>query len=391
MIYELQNYLFNNWDTLKIPIARPSNLSFMQIGSLGNYPGKISFLIFEKGGKVPLLTAKALRFQDNNSHLEKEYNNLLYVRSISSDIIKKSVPAPLFYGDIGGCKVLLTNALHGSKINAFSLRRLIIWRGTFRKNFRAAIRWLGQFNKETATKKILTPGEIDCFLFKPLRSVTGTFNFSAKEKAYIDGVTVSLRDLSKKEILVQCRHGNFSPSNILVSPSNQIGIIGWECFQPEGLALHDILFFSLVCSFAWVLGNKRGRIHEFKEKFFSINWFSSLFKKSISDYCRNLGIEFDLIPLYFFMMLVNMANKEYEDLCFNRMYGHMEVYEGCSKPVTGTSSEIIKDGLYLNMLRYFIANHGCFIFSEAFSHYHAAVQNSSDGGFRVSLPTNCGH
>ncbi len=391
MIYELQNYLLNNWDTLKIPIARPSNLSFMQIGSLGNYPGKISFLIFEKGGKVPLLIAKISRFQDNNSHLEKEYKNLLYVRSISSDIIKNSIPYPLFYGDIAGCKVLLTNALHGSKINTFPLRRQSLKRGTFRKNFRAAIRWLEQFHKETATKKILTPGEIECLLFKPLRSLTTTFDFSHKEKAYIDTVAASLRNLSKKEILLQFRHGNFSPSNILVSPRNEIGIIGWECFRPEGLALHDILFFSFLCSFDRLFGNKRGRIHEFKEKFFSTNWFSSLFRKSTSDYCRNLGIEFDLIPLYFFMMLVNVANKEYEDLCFNRKYGHMAVYEGYSKPVTATSSEIIKDGLYLNMLRFFMANHDCFIFTEAVYDYHAAVQNSLDVGFTVGAPPQSGH
>lgn len=206
-------------------------------------------------------------------------------------------------------------------------------------------------------------------LLKPLRFLAATFDFSQKERTAIDSMTASLLHLSKMETSLFFRQGDFTPNNILVSTKGEIGIIDWELSNREGLPLHDILFFFIHYGFCRFLRNETGKIDKFRRTFFSDNWYSSIVRKSTLGYCGNLGIESDWIRLYFFMMLVNMANKEYEDLCCNRSYGYMGMDKGFSKPIAAPSREILKDGLYINMLRVFMANLNDFIFREA-NRYH---------------------
>lgn len=364
MIDFLKQYLLQNWDRICSEKNRPKELSFIEIVGMRNYPGKVLFLIFSDKCEDPVLLAKISRFQDDNTILEREYENLKYINMDCNDErIKKSIPIPILYEDIAGYKVLLTNAFRGISINRFHLPRLLFNKKTVASNCQKVINWLVRFHKEMKVNKVFGEKDFLKEVKEPIESFLNIFEVSNEEKNFLCKMKNLGQEFLGRETLLFFRQGDFSPANILYK-KNEIKVIDWEFSKKEGLPLHDILYFFIWYGFERFVAKSinENKLTRFQTNFFEYNWYSRLVKKLTFKYCQEFKISPSLIRFFFFMLLVNLANKEYEDLLRNRNEGYMAVSQGYSEPIDVPSDVVIKNGLYVNLLRIFIKRENNFVF-----------------------------
>lgn len=104
------------------------------------------------------------------------------------------------------------------------------------------------------------------------------------------------------------QHGDFSPVNILIQKSH-VGVIDWEDTKIGYPPLFD--FF---CLFTPLMNFHNAEsisdsLAFFDGMYFSRNRFSRFIREKIMTYCRNFGIDRDLVPLHFFDFLWVKHNR----------------------------------------------------------------------------------
>lgn len=362
MVPQLKDYLITNWNRLFGDKVLPQNLSFLEIAGTTSAPGKVLFLIFKDNSTNPLFLAKVSRNQKDNSLLLCEYNNLQYIDKICSQFIKDSIPRPIFLEEIGNHRVLLETALEGKAISETLSFRHPVSKKIISRNCSLSIDWLIRFHIETNCKeKRLERDNIHTYIEEPIESFCSTFELNTDEIKFFQNLKVIIERLTNRNYPLVFQHGDFTPSNILIS-QNKFGIIDWEFSRTEGLLLHDLFFFLLWYGFAQCRKDVHDtRLSSFQASFMSKNWYSDLISRCIKEYCKKMHIAEDSIKLFFILFLINLANKEYKDLCRDAERGFINMSKGFSGNGDRSFSGLIKDGLYVNQSRLFIAQEKYFL------------------------------
>ena len=366
MIQTILNYLLEHWDSLGLPVAKPHALSFIEIAGMRNFPGKALFLIFSEEAKIPVLFVKVSRFQIDNTTIEREYTILQYLhRECANTLITSSIPKPLLYETIGEHAVLVTDAFRGHSINRFKLSRLLFQEKDTRYNCSRVTDWLLRFHHRM---KISVDGltmDIKQQVENTFESFLNIFALSPEEMEFADTMNPAKGSIFGKESALYFKHGDFVPGNIFDTDSG-IKVLDWEYARKDYLPMHDLLFFFIWYSFdCAITGATSGdKLTKLQEAFFTDTWYSRLVKEQVLRYCRALSIDPTCMPWYFFMLLLSLSVDEYTGLLKNRNSGYMAMFKGYTTPIQTPSADVIRDGLYINLLRIFIKRNSAFVLRD---------------------------
>ncbi len=361
MIQTILNYLLEHWGSLALPVAKPRALSFIEMAGMRNFPGKALFLVFAEDEKMPVLFVKVSRFQTDDTVIEREHAVLQYIqRECSDKLITSSIPRPLSYETIGEHAVLITDAFEGRSINRFKLSRLPFQQKDARYNLSRITDWLLRFNQ---SMKIGNDSQsLRQQIENTIASFLNIFTLSAEEIEFVDAMNPSKGSIFGKERATFFKHGDFAPANIFDTKSG-IKVLDWEYSRADCLPLHDLLFFIIWYSFDFAISGSasKDKLTKFQKALFTETWYSRLAKEQVLRYCRALSLDPIMIPWYFGMLLLTLSVDEYNGLLKNRNSGYMAMFKGYTTPIQAPSADLIRDGLYINLLRIFIKRNSEFV------------------------------
>lgn len=366
MIQSILNYLLEHWGSLALPVANPRALSFIEMAGMRNFPGKALFLIFSEDEKMPVLIVKVSRFQTDNTIIEREYAMLQYLhRECADTLITSSIPKPLLYETIGEHAVLVTDAFRGHSINRFKISRLLFQEKDARYNCSRITDWLLRFHQSMKIGTNSQTNGVHQQIENTVESFLNIFALSPEEMEFIDTMNPSKGSIFGKESAMFFKHGDFAPANIFDTDSG-VKVLDWEYSRKDNLPMHDLLFFFMWYSFdCAITGSASGdKLTKLQTAFFTDTWYSRMAKERVLRYCRALSIDPARLPWYFFMLLLTLSVDEYNGLLKNRNSGYMAMFKGYTTPIQAPSADLIRDGLYINLLRIFIKRNSEFVLRD---------------------------
>ena len=357
MTERLSKFLLDNWNTISPHLPRPEKLRFLLTkGSLGGYGGRVTFLVFSDNNRNPQIVVKVARDPKDIHLLKAEYDSLKYAGQALSVSSKSSLPQVFFLGALASYDILVEECILGKSADALITDCFLNRRTKAVAILDKVCRWHIEFQKEIAVKRNVFCGVHNQqeYVIGPLESFIKLYGLSSNEKDFIGVLKNAILNMGKEKIPFVFEHGDFSPINIIFS-SNKFAVIDWGSSKPQGLPFHD-LFFLLV----WLSGPHA--IENLRSAFLSGGKISRISFSLISEYCRELNINTNFVKAFFVLFLANLANKEYSILSRQAERGYIVPLEPFGRGIKYADGTLFKNGIYINLFRYFFEHEKEFIF-----------------------------
>ena len=283
-----------------------SPLSAIQLGSGAGTERKVNFLVFEQGGKEPLLVLKVARHPTRRASLEHEHLALLALWDETR--FNTGIPRPLGLFTLDGAQVLIESCLPGISLSVLLRRRLHNRLPAVREDLKHALAWLQQLQIATGSEREPFPAKmvVELSLVR-LRNAGLPVPFTKNLSAMAE-------DWEWFDVPWVGRHGDYWPGNLFVGENWGVGVIDWEGYISHELPFYDL--FSFVTTYALALPWQRGR---------RINWKARFTRAFLDDTrlatellsCLNhhldaLSLPRQCIPFFFALFLLEKAQLDPE-------------------------------------------------------------------------------
>ncbi|MDI6704427.1 MAG: phosphotransferase [bacterium] len=301
MIQELNSLILKDWYDLPIDRKRPSSLSSIQISGRHVDFGKILLLIFAEGDRMPLFCGKVSRNSISKSEfdfIECEYKNLVFLNSLNSKILSKTIPKPIRYINLKGHSISLETAFVGTPMlntKGYLFRRKIIQR-----HFTLALNWLLCFYRGIGINQIkFGSKEMDKHVNQPINYLRKIIPLTREKHNYLTKFSDQAKILHNRYLPLVPIHGDFTPNQILINRDN-LCVIDWEFFQRDGLPFFDLINFLVSYGF---LSNELSKKNRY--------WFEDRMKEHLVQYCSELNIDEQFLKIFLPLFLINKINLKY--------------------------------------------------------------------------------
>jgi aminoglycoside phosphotransferase (APT) family kinase protein len=243
-------------------------------------------LLFRRGASDPELVVKLARLGGDAAGIAREASVLT---TLADDCPKLRETFPRVLAWAGGDDpFLLETALRGQLLSPRRLRADSVG------YISAVVDWLMALS---ATRHESGDASYERLLGEPLGTLADAFPAGGPEQELV-GRTVELveplRDADMPRVI---EHGDLAHPNLIWLEGTGIRVVDWELAEPDGLPLHDLLFFLAYATFA--LRRPRTdeeRIASFHDSFFAAEGWA---RASVSAYLDNLGVDSEaLVPLF---------------------------------------------------------------------------------------------
>jgi aminoglycoside phosphotransferase len=241
-------------------------------------------LLIPSGATEPSLVVKIPRLPGDEDGIAREARVLTALQERSPEA-GRSVPRVVAYAD-GDRPLLVETALVGPLLTRNVLR------ANPTRHIDEVVRWL-----------ISLPSQIgdglsfERLIGEPLSLFAASFPEAASERDLVARTFEIVEPLRDARLPHVFEHGDLSHPNLIVLPSQRVGVVDWELAEEEGLPLHDLSFFLAFATLALrPAPAAEGYTKVFSEAFFGRSAWA---RARISAYADGLELGHSLLtPLF---------------------------------------------------------------------------------------------
>lgn len=373
MIGRIHSFLKQNWQQLGFdsPDMRGMRLAIINGGV--SVRSKLVWLCWKPGAQTPFLVIKVPRYSRYNPRLEAEYATLQRLHEyLPQD--DQCAPKPLASSEIDGMRVTVESASKGRLLRAY-LREHPEEYSQELSRMKPFADWLAMLHARSA--EAATPQQLEEFVFAPLAAAEIEFYLSGVERAGLGRLRDAARRLcASNQLPIVFNHNDCGTTNILVDEQGRLSsVIDWE---GGGLGLPCLDLMDFLGRFAYetraaggadplkgfreiffldsVSARARNEAHSYRAGRSPQPLEPSIAVRWLNDYCRQIGLATEWLPVLFGLCWIMHARKEKSDLIGLREEG--QVLHGMPRTVSSTTTDdsILDKGHFRSQLRYYLEN-----------------------------------
>ncbi len=309
MILELQHLLLQQWDDFQFHLPRPGEISVIQRSSAWRgEQGKTVQLLFRRRDRQPFAIAKFTQNETYRENIVREFDQLRWLRQRASADFNRTLPRPLWLGEIGGRTVYLESACPGQSLAWMLSLRPFCFRRKVRQTFELAATWLKAFYRELSWQPVtLTQQERQRLLIEPLSRFGQQFDLSTTEARLLQSLEQKINALRHQTMPLVPSHGDFGGGAILIQ-NRQIAVIDWEFFRPQHLPLFDLFKLLIHPGVAVRPSQHWGMLDQFRA-LFELPWYAELARQLVLNLCAELKLMPELVGILFPIFLINLIHE----------------------------------------------------------------------------------
>lgn len=309
MILELQHWLLQQWDDFQFHLPRPDEISVIQRSSTWrNEQGKTVHLLFRRRDRQPFAVAKFTQNETYRESIVREFEQLRWMRQHASVDFNRTLPRPLWLGEIGGRTVYLESACPGQSLAWILSSRPLWFRRKVRQTFDLVVTWLQTFYRELPRHPVtLTPQEWQHLLIEPLIRFGQQFELSTTEARLLQRLEQKIIALGDQTMPLVPSHGDFGGGAILIQ-NRQIAVIDWEFFRPQHLPLFDLFKLLIHPGVAARPSPHWGLLDQFRA-LLELPWYAELARRLVLNLCAELKLMPELVGILFPIFLINLIQE----------------------------------------------------------------------------------
>ena len=285
----LHVFLQENWQRLELEgLGRPADLSYLMLTPRFKASSHLIFFVLDRKRAHPVLVAKVPRIPGDHGRLEREAANLRWLQGIRPEGFD-SVPRVVAFEDFRGNRFLVETALTHETMRPALVRRRP------QACTDAVLDWL--LDVQLATHKAGDGTQVKRALKTTLATLERAFPGDGTEAQLLRETRRAVNPLLEERVPLVCEHGDLSAPNVLIGPSDAIGVVDWELAQPEGLPGVDLFFFLTYIAFA---RRRAQKLSEYLRAFHEAFWGEPAWTRSfVQRYCDALELPAPVLkPLF---------------------------------------------------------------------------------------------
>jgi hypothetical protein len=274
-------------EAMGVAAAQVSVLMIHRLHEDKNYADQSVYLFFLDRERFPSAVGK-VGFDPAGAHyLEREHRGLQSLTEHLKAMPEASVPRPLLYRDVAGCRILLQSALRGDKVATWLSQtgrlngrfdRFLTWaadwsaalgRATWSDGSGVARDWIDEFNVK-----------LDC---------------TGRSRALLEGAAREVWEAYGRNLPAVLAHGDFCGENIL-GDERRYGVIDWEHCDETSIPCYDMLDLCL-----WVVFRVEG--HAEPDPFAALERLvngrdplARQLRRALGRYAAAMGLKREILP-----------------------------------------------------------------------------------------------
>ncbi|MDZ7342467.1 MAG: phosphotransferase [candidate division KSB1 bacterium] len=313
MIFELQQFLLNEWHDFQFNLPRPNEISVIQRSSTWRKgQGKIVQLLFRRNDRQPFAVAKFARNEAYRQSIVREFEQLRCVRQQAAPEFNQTLPRPLWLGEIGGKTIYLESACQGQSLSRmlsdcrFFLQRKVV------QTYELAADWLKAFATELSRHSVTaSEPQMERFLDEPLDRILRQNDLSTAEAQLVHRLQRAFIALQRQRVPLVPSHGDFGGGAILLN-NQKIAVIDWEFFQPQCLPLFDLFKLLIHPGVAFVKRPTWGMLDQLRT-LFEVPWYAELARRLVLNHCSELNLRPEWAGILFPIFLIQLIARHDAD------------------------------------------------------------------------------
>lgn len=294
MIERITENLYKNWKVFFPARPVPSHVRYLlSRGSYGKH-AKATFLLFADDHLQPFCVVKIPLFEEGCEFLRNEYEVLYRLHALNQSLERLNVPRCWLIEGIGETVFLLQEAVGGNPFRQSVRRR------DYRGLLHLGVDWITQLHLATQVDLPFSKEDYVKFVSGPVQNALEQERHRSK-KVLLEQMASRLEQLIDQRIPWVLCHNDFRISNIR-RDGERLGVVDWEFSQWPGLPVMDVLNFivdyhaeenltDFAASFEDVFKKAHGR-------------YAKEVGSLLEQYCKNLGLNQALIPVWIDLYLV---------------------------------------------------------------------------------------
>ena len=301
---DVANLVMDRWEGLRLG-PKPTGLSALLLTGGLRSESKVIVLLFPDSSSRPAAALKIPRVRESAPAIRKEADVLRSLVERGEHGTPEGIPRFLFLDEINGVPVLGETAFSGVPL-------LAAWtEESYGALALKASAWLADL---AANRPLQRPREpwrdrlVDSVLDRFARSFGPVVDARLLEEAR--RLLGELPDLP-----LVCEQRDFSPWNLLLTPSNDLAVVDWESAELDGLPGLDLIYFLTNLCFSFDGARRTGRYREsYRSMLDPTSPRGALARRCLDLYCDRVGLGADsLRPLRILTWLVH-SRAEFDRL-----------------------------------------------------------------------------
>jgi len=232
MLSYLTDHLLANWERLCLGRDKPEEFFFLLQSR-----HRVSVLIFDSSDSLPVLVAHFCREPNEAHNLRREFEVVSQIWASAPPPLRNTIPRPVAFLD-GEVPVAVETFLPGKPMQV--PQDMIAQQLVVDAHFAAAARWLFDLTHVFAGPDQAIDGALarERIVACITRSVAHLEPTTAG-KRYLERVVTLADDLIGSPMPFTISHGDFTPTNILLSSGQVIGVVDWEGVSRTEFPFYD--------------------------------------------------------------------------------------------------------------------------------------------------------
>ncbi|HUP27847.1 MAG TPA: aminoglycoside phosphotransferase family protein [Chloroflexia bacterium] len=259
------------------------------------------------GSPEPAVVVKFARHPAGNPRIRAEYEALTHLQSYTIPP-ENTVPYPLGITEVGGRIVTLESALPGKPLRTYLHEQTANADAAGISG--AVMRWLTTLATRSARPS--RADDIHRLILEPLAAAPGELDLSQAEQEGLGRLGGLVRRLlAAGELPVVFTHNDLGTPNIMVDRGDFSGVLDWESGGP-GLLATDLVYFLDRLAYETLSARGKDHLKGYRHTFFepAATPEAHPAKEWLFDYCEQLGISPEWLPVLFGLSWVMHARNE---------------------------------------------------------------------------------
>ncbi len=293
---DVTRLVMERWESLSLG-PKPMGLSPLLLTGGLRSESKVIVLLFPDSGSRPAVALKISRVRESAPAIRREADILRRLVERAERGSPEGIPRFLFLDEIGGVPVLGETAFSGVPL-------LSAWTDeSYGDLAMKAAAWLADLAETQSPQRPREPWRsrlVDSVLDRFARSFGPVV-----DARLLDEARRLLGELP--DLPLVCEQRDFSPWNLLLTPSNELAVVDWESAELDGLPGLDLIYFLANLCFSLDGARRTGRYRaSYRSMLDPTSPRGALAKRCLAFYCDRVGLGLDsLRPLRMLTWLVH--------------------------------------------------------------------------------------
>ena len=270
--------------------------------------GKVVYLVFKKGGKVPVLILKTVLNPESGQVLEKEAKNVFFLWEKYPAVCRDVVPEPIELAEINDLPVYVEKAIPGTTLPELAANKWTKKRkySVLDEGIEFAYDWLLKLIEVVRIDfKRLDHHDIDNIFLRNIKLYRDNFSETFINSGCLTELEKYAEKMEGQKFPFIAGHGDFWGGSLLQGINKQWHIIDWEFYQTKSMSFFD--HFMLAVHPGFCIGAKNCSLVDEFSLCFLDNKHTQRIKGSLAVLTAKMDVEKNLIEFMFMMFLISMS------------------------------------------------------------------------------------